>query len=82
MTDHAALGHCNKRNRELSGFAQRTHNELFVVPGMRRIQKCGNRHGLYRRRIGGGLVSDLDVYRMRRDQSSIKKLRSCSLRLG
>ena len=100
MSDHAARGNRNERERELSGFAQCTDNVLLVMPRMRRIQKCRNRHRLNGRRIGGDLASDLDVHqgtsikkqgpkngplnhhRLRRDQSSIKKLRSCSLRLG
>jgi len=78
VSDHGVIRQRDERYGERAGFAQRAHDELLVVARMRRIQKRGDRYGFDSRSVRGRFGPDVDV----RDQSSIKKLRSCSLRLG
>jgi hypothetical protein len=62
VADYRTVSLGNERDGKLSGLAQRIDNELFSVARMLGVQKRGNRYGLNRCNIGGGLTSDLDFH--------------------
>ena len=62
MPDNVTIGFGDQRHGELTRIAQRIHDEVLRVAGMRSIAKCRRSHGFDRQYVGGHFTADPDIH--------------------